>query len=173
MALTDNYKLTSTFMKKISIYTLVLAMALLGLQACGPSEEERRAAEQARLDSLRQVEQQRIQEMMQAREDSLAQAEAQQQEKEEESAAQFSEDGNYIVQVGAFRSETKAERYKNRLSDRNFPNVYVIKVGEEETGNIWFRLRIGFFETKQAAEALGKELAAELNSGYWASKVQR
>ncbi len=160
-------------MKKLSIYTLVLALAVLGLQACGPSEEERRAAEQARLDSLRQVEQQRIQEMMQAREDSLARLEAQQEEEEEKTTGQFSEDGNYIVQVGAFRSEGKAEQYKQKLTDRDFPNVYIVKVGEEETGDIWFRLRIGFFDTKEAAEALGAELAGELNSGYWASKVQR
>jgi hypothetical protein len=43
-------------MKKLGIYTFVVAFALITIQGCGPSEEERRAAEQARLDSLRQVE---------------------------------------------------------------------------------------------------------------------
>ncbi|MFD2530923.1 SPOR domain-containing protein [Gracilimonas halophila] len=159
-------------MKNISIYTLLLAFTLIMIQGCGPSEEERRAAEQARLDSLRQVEQQRIAELMQAREDSLARV-AQQEQMEEEDSTQFAEDGEYAVQVGAFRSEGEANEYKNRLSDRDYPHVYVVKVGEEETGDIWFRLRVGFFASKAEAEEFGADLGNELNTGYWVSKVQR
>lgn len=160
-------------MKKLSIYTLLLAVALVSIQACGPSEEERRAAEQARLDSLRQVEEQRIAEMMQAREDSIARAEQLQQQEEEEQGPQFAEDGNYVVQVGAFRSEQKANSYKNAWSDRNYPSVYVVKIGEEETGDIWFRLRVGFFGSKADAEEFGKKLGSEINTGYWVSRVDR
>lgn len=159
-------------MKNISIYTLLLAFTLIMIQGCGPSEEERRAAEQARLDSLRQVEQQRIAELMQAREDSLARV-AQQEQMEEETSTQFAEDGEYAVQVGAFRSEDQAITYKNRLSDREYPHIYTVKVGEEETGDVWFRLRVGFFATKTDAEEFGAELGRELNTGYWVSKVAR
>ena len=161
-------------MKNISIYTLLLAFTLITIQGCGPSEEERKAAEQARLDSLRQVEQQRIAELMQAREDSLARASQQEQmEEEEETSAQFAEDGEYAVQVGAFRSEDQANTYKNKLRGREYPHVYTVKVGEEETGNIWYRLRVGFFASKADAEEFGAELGSELNTGYWVSKVKR
>lgn len=161
-------------MKNISIYTLLLAFTLITIQGCGPSEEERRAAEQARLDSLRQVEQERIAELMQAREDSLARVAQQEQVAEEEKdTAQFAENGEYAVQVGAFRSEVQANSYKNKLSDREYPHLYTVKVGEEETGDIWFRLRVGFFSSKAAAEEFGAELGRELNTGYWVSKVQR
>jgi cell division septation protein DedD len=160
-------------MKKLSIYTLLLAVGLLSIQACGPSEEERRAANQARLDSLQQVKEQRIAEQMQAREDSLARVAEQQRLAEEEAKPQFAEDGEYAIQVGAFRSEMKAEAYKNDISDREYPNIYVVKVGDESTGDIWFRLRVGFFANKEEAEKLGEELANELNTGYWISKVER
>lgn len=160
-------------MKNISIYTLLLAFTLITIQGCGPSEEERRAAEQARLDSLRQVEQQRIAELMQAREDSLARVAEQEQMEEEEAAPQFAEDGEYAVQVGAFRSEEEANSYKNQLSDRDYPHVYTVKIGEEETGDIWYRLRVGFFSSKADAEEFGAELGSELNTGYWVSKVGR
>lgn len=163
----------ATFMKKLSLYTLLLAVGLLSIQACGPSEEERRAAEQARLDSLQQVQEQRIAEQMQAREDSLARVAEQQRIAEEEAKPQFAEDGEYAVQVGAFRSEMKANAYKEDISDREYPNIYVVKVGDESTGNVWFRLRVGFFADKQEAEELGRELAEELNSNYWVSKVER
>ncbi|HBQ59369.1 MAG TPA: SPOR domain-containing protein [Balneolaceae bacterium] len=159
-------------MKNLGIYTLFLALIIV-VQACGPSEEERRAAEQARLDSLRQVEEQRIAQMMEAREDSIARAEERQQIAEEEAKPQFAEDGTYAVQVGAFRSETSAQNYKEELTGREYPHVYIVKVGEEETGNIWFRLRVGFFAEKAEAEELGKELGTELNTGYWVSKVER
>lgn len=160
-------------MKKTGIYSLLLAMLIIVVQACGPSEEELRATEQARLDSLRQVEEQRIAEMMEAKEDSIARAQEQQRIAEEEAKPQFAEDGTYVVQVGAFRSKEKANNYKAKLTDREFPHVYVNKSGNEETGNIWFRLRVGFFAEKAEAEKLGKELGAELNSGYWVSKVER
>jgi cell division protein FtsN len=160
-------------MKKISVYTLLFAVTLISLQACGPSEEERRAAEQARLDSLRQVEEQRIANMMQAREDSIANAQQQQKVVKKKQGPQFAEDGTYITQVGAFRSEEEANKYKNKLSDREYPHVYTVKVGNEETGDIWFRLRVGFFATEADAEKLGVELGKELNTGYWVSKVQR
>ncbi|MEX0724220.1 MAG: SPOR domain-containing protein [Gracilimonas sp.] len=160
-------------MKNISIYTLLLAFTLITIQGCGPSEEERRAAEQARIDSLRQVEEQRIAELMQAREDSLARAAEQEQIEEEESGPNFAEDGEYAIQVGAFRSEDQANSYKNKISDREYPHVYVVKVGEEETGDIWYRLRVGFFAAKADAEELGVELGEELNSGYWVSNVER
>lgn len=160
-------------MKNLSIYTLLLAFTLITIQGCGPSEEERRAAEQARLDSLRQVEQQRIAELMQAREDSLARVAEQEQMEEEDATPQFAEDGEYAVQVGAFRSEDQANSYKNQLSDRDYPHVYTVKVGEEETGDIWYRLRVGFFSSKADAEEFGAELGSELNTGYWVSKVGR
>ncbi|MBO6585167.1 MAG: SPOR domain-containing protein [Gracilimonas sp.] len=160
-------------MKKVSIYTLLLAVALVSFQACGPSEEERRAKEQARLDSLRQVQEQRIAEMMQAREDSIAQAKQQQEMVEEQQGPQFAEDGTYVVQVGAFRSEEEANEYKNTLTDRDYPHVYTVKIGKEETGDVWFRLRVGFFAEKAEAEEFGAELGSELNTGYWVSKVQR
>jgi cell division septation protein DedD len=160
-------------MKKLSIYTILLAMVMLSFQACGPSEEERRAAEKARLDSLRQVEEQRIAEMMQAREDSIAQAQMQQEVIEEEQGPNFSQDGTYIAQVGAFRSEDAANNYKAKLSDRDYPHVYTVKIGNEETGDVWYRLRVGFFAEKADAEEFGAELGAELNTGYWVSKVQR
>ncbi len=162
-------------MKKLSIYILLLAIAVISVQACGPSEQEQRAAEQARLDSLRKVEETRIAQLMQAREDSLAQVAQQQQIKEEEEqrGPDFVEDGSYVAQVGAFRSEAAANNYKNKLSNRDYPHLYVVKIGDEESGDVWFRLRVGFFGSKEDAQEFGAELGSELNTGYWVSKVQR
>lgn len=153
---------------------MLLAISVVSFQACGPSEEEKRAAEQARLDSLRQVEQQRVAALAEAREDSLALvAERERIEEEEANAIKFTDGGEYAVQVGAWRSEEKANQYKEMWKDREFPNIYVVKVGNEEKGNLWYRVRIGFFGSKEDAEKLGREISDEINSGYWVSKVIR
>lgn len=170
-------------MKKLSLYSILIVLIAASVQACGPSDEERRAAEQARLDSLKQAEQQRIEALMQAREDSLAKVqktEMEQQGNDEEAeqakpapaSGDFAEDGSYAVQVGAWRSEVKANRFIRSWADRNYPNAYVVQTGDEATGDIWFRVRVGFFATEADAEQLGMELAEELDTGYWVTKAR-
>jgi len=164
-------------MKRIGIYFFALLLTGSLLQGCGESEEERKAREQARLDSLRQAEQAKIDSMMQARQDSIAAAEAATQEEEEQetdySDIQFSEDGEYIVQVGAWRSEVKANSFVETWNQRGYEQAYSIKVGNEQTGDVWFRVRIGFLPSKEEAEKFGQRLNSEYGTPYWVSKVER
>lgn len=161
-------------MKNTGLYLLLCVLFLGMLQACGPSEEEQRADEQARLDSLRQAEQQRLDDLERARQDSIAQAEAQIQQLEEKAnRINFSEGGEYVVQVGAWRSKEKAERFVNMWSDREYGSVYVVQIGDSASGDVWHRVRVGFFDTKEEAAKLGTQLSDEINSGYWVSKVER
>ncbi len=163
-------------MKNTAIKITAIVLGVLILQACGPSEAEKRAAEQARQDSLKAAQEQQLQA---AKEDSIAKAElaemerlAREAEEEERRRPKFVDDGQYAVQVGAFRAEETATEYLNKWSDRDYPNAYVVKIGEEETGDVWFRLRVGFFGNTEHAETFGAELANEMNSGYWVSKVK-
>ncbi len=171
-------------MKKFGSKLLFLVLGLILIQACGPSEEEKRAAEQARMDSLRAVQQQQIAEQMAAMQDSLdttddggeltSKPESKTETKTNTSTSNYNfvENGMYAVQVGAFRSEDKANGFVAKWKDREYPSSYVVKVGNEADGDVWFRVRIGFFDDKAGAEALGAELAKEINSGYWVSKVR-
>ncbi|MFV1882908.1 MAG: SPOR domain-containing protein [Balneola sp.] len=158
-------------MKNFSLYTVLLAVTFMTFTACGESEAEKQARQQAKLDSARVAEQQKIDAMMQAYQDSVNAANPEGMEtSEEESTAMsgsISETGSYVVQVGAWRSEEKAQSFVDRWSDRNYPSSYVVKTGNEDTGDVWFRVRIGNFETRDAAEEFGASLAAEINSGYW------
>lgn len=165
-------------MKNITLQT-VACLIFLGLfQACGESEAERQAREKARLDSLRAVQQAEIDALMKARQDSLD-AENQMVMDEDENTGMnfngvnFDENGEYIVQVGAWRSETKANGFVQEWSGRGYENAYTVRVGNEETGDVWFRVRIGFLGTKEDAEALGSKLNAEFGTPFWTSKVQK
>lgn len=155
-------------MKKYSLYTLLLAVTFMTFTACGESEAERQAREQARLDSLRLVEQQKVAAMMAELEDSTNVANEGVEEMEEEtSTASISESGSYVVQVGAWRSEEKAQSFVDKWANRNYPSSYVIKTGDEATGDIWFRVRVGYFQTRAAANEFGTTLASEINTGFW------
>jgi cell division septation protein DedD len=145
-------------------------MLFFSLAACGESEEERQARLQAYQDSLRAVEQAKVAEMMAQMQDSIDAAEAEEMPMEEEpesTSTGLVEDGNFVVQVGAWRSEEKAQSFVNKWADRNYPNAYVVKIGDESTGDVWFRVRVGDFNTKSEAENFGVELSSEINSGYW------
>ncbi|WP_018127393.1 SPOR domain-containing protein [Balneola vulgaris] len=167
-------------MKNFATKILLGAFALILIQACGPTEEEKRAREQARMDSLLKVQQQEIAEAMAALEADSANnsmdEEASEMTEDNTSTSSdgytFAEDGQYAVQVGAFRSEEKAKAYLAKWADRSYPNAYTVKIGEEATGDVWFRVRVGFFSTKEDAAELGAVLAEEMNSGYWVSKVR-
>ena len=172
-------------MKKNVLYS-ILGLILLGLfQACGESEQERQAREKARLDSLRAVQQAEIDRLMKARQDSIDAANGVTQEdttvnNEGENSmvanygnVMFDENGEYVVQVGAWRSEAKADRFAKEWAGRGYENSYTIRVGNEETGDVWFRVRIGFLSSKEDAESLGQQLNEEFGTPYWTSKVQR
>ncbi|MFY0684184.1 MAG: SPOR domain-containing protein [Balneola sp.] len=160
-------------MKNIGVRLLLVVLGLTMLQACGETEEQRRAKEQARMDSLLKVQQQEIAaEMARLEAENAAKADSAEMEEEPTMEYSFTENGQYAVQVGAFRSEDKAKGYISKWSDRNYPSAYTVKVGEEEYGDVWFRVRVGFFSSKADAEMLGAELAKEMNSGYWVSKVR-
>ena len=158
-------------MKNVHIFSIALAVLFFSISACsGESEEEKQARLQAYQDSLRAVEQAKIAEMMAAMEDSVNAAneeELMEEEVDMPGEYGFSEDGNYVVQVGAWRSEEKAQAFVDGWADRSYPNAYVVKTGNELTGDVWFRVRVGDFATKQDAENFGAELGSEINSGYW------
>ncbi|MGB0346952.1 MAG: SPOR domain-containing protein [Balneolaceae bacterium] len=159
-------------MKNVHIFSMALAVFFFSIAACGgESEEEKQARLQAYQDSLRAVEQAKIAEMMEAMQDSIDAADSENviDDPEESTTSEygFSEEGNYVVQVGAWRSEEKAQSFVDSWADRNYPNAYVVKTGNELTGDIWFRVRVGNFATRLDAENFGTELATEINSGFW------
>lgn len=159
-------------MKQWIIFSIITAISIGMLNGCGPSEEEQRRAEQARQDSLeqirqRQLEQQRKDSIAQARADSLAAQE--EEESEDQIDVTFDPDGAYAVQVEAWRSEQKAESQVDKWVDRGFENAFVVKHGQEETGDVWFRVRLGRLSSPEAAQGLQEQLREQYDAPSWIS----
>ncbi|GAA5521869.1 SPOR domain-containing protein [Aliifodinibius salicampi] len=163
-------------MKRYTILLLAIIFITGGIVGCGPSEEEQRKAEQARQDSLEEVRQQHLEE----RQDSIARADsikaakkAQEAEEEEERMdVAFDEDGNFAVQVEAWRSRRKAEEQIKKWQNRGFENAFVVQHGNEETGDIWFRVRLGRLSTQEAARNLQAQIKENYGANSWVSTAQ-
>lgn len=158
-------------MKTALLYLITGAIFIVMLQGCGPSEEELREQERARQQAINdslalvyeaQMEEMRRDSIEQARQDSIAEA-------EERSVIEYSETGNYVVQIEAWRSEEKASRQANTWRDRGFEHVFVAQFGDEESGELWYRVRFGRFETEEMAKNLQHMLAEEYNKESWVS----
>ena len=164
-------------MKKISAYLLTVIAAITLLTACGPSEEEQQQQQQMQQQAIQDsLEQQRM--LMQQRMDSMAAAQAQARADSIAAAeaapepVQFDPNGAFAVQVEAWRSSEKAEAQVSKWIDRGFQNAYVVTHGNEATGNIWFRVRLGRVSTLEAAQRLGTNIQNEYGEQYWIGMVQ-
>lgn len=164
-------------MKTILAYLLTAITLISLLQACGPSEEEQQRQRQQEIqDSLARVRQQQLQ---QQRMDSIAQAQAradsiaaeEQRNQEERNQIQFNPNGPLSVQVEAWRSREKAQAQVSKWVERGFENAYVVKHGKEETGNVWFRVRLGRVTNMEMAERIGSNIQEEYGERYWIANV--
>lgn len=149
----------------------ILAATLIA--GCGPSEEELRQQElerqQAEQDSLEQVYEAQMQQMIQ---DSIARAQQDSiEEAERQSQIVYSSDGAYAVQVQSWRSEEKADQELDMWKNRGFENAFVVQFGNEETGDVWYRVRIGRVETREMAENLKDKLSTEYEAQSWISRL--
>ncbi|MEX2600874.1 MAG: SPOR domain-containing protein [Balneolaceae bacterium] len=168
-------------MKDILYFAVIATLSASLLYACGPSEEELQQQElmeqQAHEDSLEQVRQAELEEM---RRDSLARAEAEREARLAEEAAEaepepilieYAENGPFTVQVQSWRSEEKARQRAELWRTQGFEHAYVVKHGDESTGDVWFRVRIGNVATIHMAERLQKKLNEEFNTESWVDEL--
>lgn len=176
-------------MKQIIIILFTSFFLLSLFNACGPSEEEVRQQEQARQDSLKRAQQQQqtqqqqdtmSQSMQQDTDTATASGESsakakqdtEEEKKKETPKYNFNENGSLAIQVEAWRSREKAEAQVSKWVNRGFDNAYVVMHGNKDSGDIWFRVRLGRAATKDAAEQIGTNIQETYNTPYWIANVQ-
>ncbi|HKL15082.1 MAG TPA: SPOR domain-containing protein [Balneolaceae bacterium] len=160
-------------MKSALIYSFTIILSIALLQACAPEEPEVQRDQEAIQDSLEQVYQAEMEEMRQdsiaqAREDSIA---AEREREMNEEQIEYSETGDFVVQVQAWRSEEKANQQAEEWIEMGYEQAYVVSYGNEETGNIWYRVRIGQFNTREMAERLQEKLSEDHDAVSWVSRT--
>lgn len=158
-------------MKTTIHYVLAIFLGLMLMQACGEEQEvEVERDQQAIEDSLEQAYQT---EMEQMRQDSIEQARADSIAAEEErQRIEYSENGNFAVQVEAWRSEEKANQQLEQWKEKGFDSAFVVMEGDDQTGNVWYRIRLGQFDTREMAEKLKNNLETDHETQSWISQIR-
>ena len=77
--------------------------------------------------------------------------------------------GNYTVQVSAFREKKQADEIVSRLADGGYP-AFVEEIPMK--GVNWYTVRIGKYASRQDAKKAVADFALELRSNYWIDKVR-
>lgn len=170
-------------MKAVVIY---ISLSLLFLFSCNKQAPKRSQQEQTMQEQARQ----------QAIQDSIAKAQA---KREAQLAAQrerdrmskqkndssntpapateisspgtFTSSGDYALQVSSWRSQWKAQKELKMWKERGFSHAYIMKFGNDSTGNVWFRVRLGHLQNHANGEQIGKEIANKYGVGFWITYV--
>jgi cell division protein FtsN len=77
--------------------------------------------------------------------------------------------GNYTVQVSAFREKRQADEIVSRLADGGYP-AFVEEISMK--GINWYTVRIGRYASRQDAKKAVTDFALELRSSYWIDRVR-
>lgn len=158
-------------MKNLAFYFFAALLSIALLQACGEQQDEAEIErdQQAIQDSLEKVMEA---EMEQMRRDSIEQARADSIAAEEERRrVQFSDTGEFVVQVEAWRSQNKAQRQAEEWKNKGYDRSFVVMYGNRDTGDVWYRVRIGRFETRQMAERFKNRLSDDYGAQSWVSRL--
>lgn len=76
--------------------------------------------------------------------------------------------GNYTVQVSAFREKKHADEIVGRLEDAGYP-AFVETIPMK--GMNWYTVRIGHYPSRNDAKKAVADFALELRSNYWIDRV--
>ncbi|HEY6952349.1 MAG TPA: SPOR domain-containing protein [Bacteroidota bacterium] len=77
--------------------------------------------------------------------------------------------GNYTVQVSAFREKKQADEIVGRLEEAGYP-AFVETIPMK--GVNWYTVRIGHYPSRDDAKKAVADFALELRSSYWIDRVR-
>jgi len=165
-------------MKNMIKYLCIFLFLAVGIYSCGKSQKKSPQEIQARQDSIQQARQDSLQRVRQQRQDSLAKARADsvakaKKQAKEQQAAQISlqKNGHYAIQVTSWRSRTKAQQEAQAWEKRGFSNAYVVETGNKDTGDVWFRVRLGKTDSLQKARKLSQQIANKYQVKTWVANA--
>ncbi len=105
-------------------------------------------------------------------EDSAANASTAPADTSSDFSSLFSPNGDYALQVSSWRSQKRAQEELNKWKKRGYSQAYLMKYGKEETGNIWYRVRLGHFKSHADGEQVSRKVNQEYNVHSWVSYVK-
>ncbi len=149
-------------MKNHKIMHLLLLIVVLGV-ACNRDEKE--PAQKAVTEEMQLAQPQQADSVAHVQKKTIVEPVKKQQKHEEKNISDytiyFTPDGRYTLQLSSWKTRTYAERDKLRFFDAGF-DCRIDEVVLPQTGEKWYRVRIGRFRTLQAAREFADKYINEL-----------
>jgi len=79
----------------------------------------------------------------------------------------YDDNGRFAVQVEAWRSDVKAEHRISYWKEQGLDHAMFAKDGDEESGDVWFRVFLGRFATMEDARHFQDVFAGTFNNETW------
>ena len=92
-------------------------------------------------------------------------SEMQEEDREDGQLIRYDPRGSFTVQVAGYRGRAKAQALVQQLSEAGYPAYGIARPDGGE-----MRVRIGYFTTREEAEAFGRRFQADRQMEYWVDK---
>lgn len=84
---------------------------------------------------------------------------------------EFKAEGKFALQVESWRNELIAQKRADHWRTKGYTNSNVVQYGNEETGDIWFRVQIGRVDNFEKASELRRWLMEEEQQPSWIVEI--
>lgn len=84
---------------------------------------------------------------------------------------EFKAEGKFALQVESWRNELIAQKRADHWRTKGYTNSNVVQYGNEETGDIWFRVQIGRVDDFDTASELRRWLMEEEQQPSWIVEI--
>jgi hypothetical protein len=82
------------------------------------------------------------------------------------------ESNYYTIQVAAKKDEKSAEKFMKEMQGNGF-DVYIHRYYKEKSNELWYRIRVGSFDTKDSAKVVANEIRDSMHLESWIDYVRK
>ncbi|MFW6348545.1 MAG: SPOR domain-containing protein [Cyclonatronaceae bacterium] len=83
----------------------------------------------------------------------------------------FDESGAFTVQIAAHRNRFMAESTVEEWRESGFENAFIELEGNEETGDIWYKVNVGRYSSYSDAKQMADDMEQAYEVNAWARRI--
>lgn len=157
--------------KNIIALLILLVCSLLVFQAC-KSEEEEEVAEEPEIEMTEPQPEPEPVPMPEPEPEPQPEPEPEPEEPRERLDTRlFDDSGPFTVQIAAHRNRQMAEHSVNEWRESGFENAFIELDGNEETGDVWYKVNIGRYGSYSDALIMSEDMEQVYEIDTWARRI--
>ncbi|MDP6685282.1 MAG: SPOR domain-containing protein [Candidatus Marinimicrobia bacterium] len=82
------------------------------------------------------------------------------------------ESNYYTIQVAAKKDKKSAEKFMKKMQGNGF-SAYIQRYNKEKSNELWYRIRVGSFTSKDSAKTVADKIRNSMNLNSWIDYVRK